>query len=181
MLVGVGLVVVGSLIDLFVPIRSIVVTLVGLGTVVVGCGYFFIRYLKWRHAFMTVTTKRILLERGVLTTSTRAVPLSKIDDVACQQSFLGKIFNFGALTIDNANIEGGEALACVADPLGVRRLITNTATVPKTLPINNETRIVHTSHLVDELERLARLYSDGFITLTEFEASKARLLRDDHS
>jgi putative membrane protein len=181
-LVALGLVVVGSLVELYLPLHSIVVTVVGLGIVVVGCSYFFVHYLEWRHAFMTVTTKRILLEKGVFTTSTRAIPLSKIDDVACKQSLLGKIFNFGGLTIDNANLEGGEALACVADPLSVRRLITNTTSAPKQTPPQAPSPTydhpAQASSLVDELERLARLYSDGFITLVEFEASKARLLRD---
>ncbi len=46
-----------------------------------------------------VTNKRILTKRGFIALSTKGMPLSHIESIDVDQTFLGRIFNYGNITI----------------------------------------------------------------------------------
>lgn len=180
---------IGLILVVYFPIRSSIVNWSATAAVAVAAAYFAVHFVSWRHEFMVISTKRVILQRGVITRSTREIPLHKISDVSCRQSLLGRMVGFGSLDIDSEHADASEQLRYVARPVEVRALLASmafgrahddepstTTQVPPGSQVQGATSGVH---LVDELERLTKLYTDGFINLEEFERSKRHLLGGD--
>lgn len=181
-LLALVVVVSGATAVILFPVHGPISNLIGTTVVTIGAAYFIYRFFAWRNEFMVVTPVRVLLQRGVFTRSTREIPLGKINDVTCSQSFLGRMLNYGNMTLDSANSAGSEVLDGICRPLEIRSVISEQS-MPTVVPVrfgeSSSRRQEGTMEatLVDELERLSRLYSEGYITLSEFEISKARLLQ----
>ncbi len=146
-----------------------------------GVGFFTYHWLYWKDEFMIITSKRVVLEKGVLSRSTREIPLNKINDVSCQQSLFGRMFHYGNIEIASANVKGPEKIHCIPEPLAIRSLIATVSTkepAKKQAPENVVPPSPKTgSSFVDDLERLTVLYQQGMITTSEFQAAKDMLLQ----
>lgn len=62
----------------------------------------FIPFLRWITTQYVFTNRRIIIRRGLLTKQGRDMPLSKVNNVTFEVSFLGRILNFGRLIIQSA-------------------------------------------------------------------------------
>ncbi len=146
-----------------------------------GIGFFVYHWLYWKDEFMLITSKRVVLEKGVLSRSTREIPLNKINDVSCQQSLFGRMFHYGNIEIASANVKGPERIHCIPEPLAIRSLIATVSTKepakkkPSENPVAPPPKVG--SNFVDDLERLTALYQQGMITSSEFQAAKDLLLQ----
>jgi uncharacterized membrane protein YdbT with pleckstrin-like domain len=177
---------IGLILVVYFPIKSPIVNWSATAVVAVAAAYFAVHFVSWRHEFMVISTKRVILQRGVVTRSTREIPLHKISDVTCRQSLLGRMIGFGSLDIDAEHADASEQLRYVAHPVEVRALLASMAfghahddeetTSPSGTPNAPFLATASGVNLVDELERLTKLYRDGFINLDEFERSKKHLL-----
>ena len=58
--------------------------------------------VKFKNIELAITNKRVVGKVGVANTSALDAPLNKIQNVSVQQTFGGKIFNYGTVTIDTA-------------------------------------------------------------------------------
>ena len=58
--------------------------------------------VKFCHIELAITNKRVVGKVGVLNTAALDAPLNKIQNVAVQQPFFGKIFNYATIKIDTA-------------------------------------------------------------------------------
>jgi uncharacterized membrane protein YdbT with pleckstrin-like domain len=58
--------------------------------------------VKFNHIELAITNKRIVGKVGVLNTRALDAPLNKIQNVAVDQPFFGKIFNYGTVKVDTA-------------------------------------------------------------------------------
>jgi membrane protein YdbS with pleckstrin-like domain len=56
----------------------------------------------------TITTKRVIAERGILSKDRHEVRISDIREINLDQTFAGRIFRFGSVGIDTAAEVGGE-------------------------------------------------------------------------
>lgn len=65
-------------------------------------------YLLWWSASLTVTDQRVIFEEGILTRSSKVIPLDRVQDVTTHQTLLGRILNYGLVEIDVANVAGAE-------------------------------------------------------------------------
>ncbi len=63
---------------------------------------------------LAVTNKRVVGKVGVLSTKTMDAPLNKVQNVSCSSGLIGKIFNYGTVTISTA--AGQIAFAYVKSP-----------------------------------------------------------------
>jgi len=63
-----------------------------------------------------LTTKRVIKETGILNLSSKESQLTKIQNVSHFQSFLGRIFNFGDVTLQTASGMGYTALYGISSP-----------------------------------------------------------------
>jgi len=70
-----------------------------------------------------VTNKRIIAKRGFIRRHTLEILLPKVESITVHQSILGRILNFGTVTVIGT---GGtrESFKSIFDPVGVRRKIT---------------------------------------------------------
>lgn len=65
-------------------------------------------YLLWSSASLTVTDQRVIHEEGILTRSSKVIPLDRVQDVTTHQTLLGRILNYGLVEIDAAGVAGAE-------------------------------------------------------------------------
>ncbi len=80
----------------------------------------------WFHRFTTetdVTNLRVVHKTGFITRKTFEISLDKVESVDVDQTILGRIFNYGDVTIRGVG-EGTERIATIASPLAFRNSIT---------------------------------------------------------
>src|SRR5665213_3669473 len=75
-----------------------------------------------------VTDHRIIVKRGVLSLHTVELNVDKVESVDVDQSLLGRMFNYGEVTIHGVGARW-DPIPLISDPLGFRNAIT-THTAP---------------------------------------------------
>lgn len=99
------------------PTFDLVFTLVVLAAVGLWA---LIVWLKWASAALTVTDQRVILEEGIFTRSSKVIPLERVQDVATNQTLLGRVLNYGQVEIDAAGAKGAEIFPYVGSPETLR-------------------------------------------------------------
>lgn len=75
--------------------------------VAVGALWWVLRpLLVWASATYTVTNRRLITRRGVLTRRGHDIPLSRISDVAYEHDLLDRVLGCGTLVISDASTHG---------------------------------------------------------------------------
>jgi uncharacterized membrane protein YdbT with pleckstrin-like domain len=95
-------------------------SLVGLG----GAGWLL---WKWFERFTTeidVTDKRVIYKKGFISRDTVEMNMDKIVSVDVKQSILGRILDYGTITINGAGDNNLEPLPTIGSPLTFRSHIT---------------------------------------------------------
>ncbi|MFT4298572.1 MAG: PH domain-containing protein [Aeromicrobium sp.] len=64
-------------------------------------------FLRWYLWTYTLTNRRIVEQKGVLTRTGRVIPLSRINDVSYEKNLNDRILGSGTLIIHNASDEAG--------------------------------------------------------------------------
>jgi uncharacterized membrane protein YdbT with pleckstrin-like domain len=77
-----------------------------------------LRYLRWRYTTYTLTDRRVLVSRGVLSRFTESIALDRVQDVRVRQGLLARVFKAGSVEIESAGRDGHEVLRHVRDPVG---------------------------------------------------------------
>ena len=80
----------------------------------------------WFHRWTTetdVTNKRVVHKTGFIKRRTFEIPLDKIESVDVDQTILGRILNYGDVTIMGVG-EGRQRISTIASPLAFRSSIT---------------------------------------------------------
>jgi len=83
-------------------------------------------FRAWFHRFTTetdVTNMRVVHKTGFIQRRTFEMALDKIESVDVDQSILGRILNYGDVTINGVG-EGREKIRTIASPLAFRSAIT---------------------------------------------------------
>jgi uncharacterized membrane protein YdbT with pleckstrin-like domain len=92
--------------------------------VALAAAYWMIR--GWFHRLTTetdVTDRRVVHKTGFIKRRTFEIALDKIESVDVEQSILGRIFNYGDVTIMGVG-EGRQTISTIASPLAFRSAIT---------------------------------------------------------
>ncbi len=66
--------------------------------------------VRWRSTHYVITTRRVLIRRGVFSHSGRDITLGRISDVAYEQTLSDRLFRSGTLHIESAGENGQETL-----------------------------------------------------------------------
>lgn len=174
------LVLVGIIVLLFVHVVGAFGTFAGIVVIIFGLGRALIAYLHYHDEFTLVTSSRILYQEGLFRQATQEIPLNKVNDVSCKQGVLGRWFDYGELRVDSSVPNRNLELECIPFPL-VHRAMISTLTVsnPSTAKAVQPSKVEppRTTSLVDQIEKISRLYLDGLISLDDYENLKARLLK----
>jgi uncharacterized membrane protein YdbT with pleckstrin-like domain len=75
-----------------------------------------ITWLRWNGTSFTITDQRVILDRGVLSRTSKIIPIDRVQDVSTRQPILGRIFGYGTVEIDAAGSQGAELLDHVPGP-----------------------------------------------------------------
>ena len=79
-------------------------------------------YIRQVTSEFAVTTNRVVVKTGLLTRNTIEIQLSKVESVQVQQDLLGRLLNYGTITVSGT---GGthEPFALIDDPINFRRAV----------------------------------------------------------
>jgi uncharacterized membrane protein YdbT with pleckstrin-like domain len=92
--------------------------------VLIGVLWWFVRpLLVWLAASYTVTTRRLITRRGVLTRHGHDIPLSRISDVAYEMDLFDRMLGCGTLRISDASTDGEVVLPDIPHVEDVQRRI----------------------------------------------------------
>lgn len=80
--------------------------IIALGVLLLIAGTF-IPFLTWLMWTYTVTDRRIVEQKGILSRTGRVIPLSRINDVEFEKSLTDRILGCGTLILRNASEETG--------------------------------------------------------------------------
>ncbi len=122
-IVALLLLIVSATIAVAIP-AAVMVAWAGAGIAAVVAIYFTFR--GWFHRLTTetdVTDRRVVHKTGFIKRRTFEIALDKIESVDVEQTILGRIFNYGDVTIMGVG-EGKQTISTIASPLAFRSAIT---------------------------------------------------------
>jgi uncharacterized membrane protein YdbT with pleckstrin-like domain len=92
---------------------------IGVGVVLVGVIWALVEQVELRTSEFAVTTTRLIFKVGLVARYTTELLLPKVESIAVNQGLVGRLLNFGDLTVTGA---GGarEQFRRVRDPIGFR-------------------------------------------------------------
>lgn len=82
----------------------------------------FVRWFLWTYS---LTTKRVIEQKGILTREGRVIPLSRINDVSFEKNLNDRILGCGTLIIHNASDEEGLQLRDIPRIEDFHRTVSN--------------------------------------------------------
>ena len=103
------------------PVLPWIVLAVSVVLIVWGSIVPFLRWYLWTY---TLTNKRIVEQRGILTRSGRVIPLSRINDVAFEKNLNDRILGSGTLVIHDASDQAGLELRDIPRIEDMHRTVT---------------------------------------------------------
>ncbi len=135
------------------------------------------RYMKWINEEYAITNFRVIQIRGVFSKDVIDSSLEKVNDLKMNQSFFGRIFNFGDIEILTASELGVNKLKRILNPIGFKtamlnakeELEHNAAPVEPAVQENKE-------DILRLIAKLDQLHLTGDISDEEFKQKKAELL-----
>lgn len=100
-------------IEVFVTCSACIFAVALLGTIIVTLNYI--------NSNFTLTSRRVIKERGGLKHRSLEIYLKQVDSVFVETSFLGKLLGYGTIVIMSGAVK--ESLISVANPQEIRRCI----------------------------------------------------------
>ena len=105
-LAAVGALLLVATVAAFTPIATIWAVLLGLLLFLIPAFY----HLKQKLVRYTLTDSKLEIDAGLISRTTRSVPLRRIQDVTVSASVMQRLLGFGDLMIDNASEEAGKVI-----------------------------------------------------------------------
>jgi hypothetical protein len=99
-----------------------VLALVLLGPFVIGIFIFFERMFRKWTTEIVVTNHRLVVKTGWIARKSQEVSLEKVEEIKLDQSFWGRILDYGSLDIRGTGV-GNIQLPNIDDPVGLRLAI----------------------------------------------------------
>jgi len=143
------------------------------------------KLIAWLTSNFAVTSDRVIHRQGFIAKRSMEIPLEAINDVRFEQGILDRIVGAGTLVISSASEFGCNSFDNIRNPEGVQMAIYEQGE-------SNKKRMYQGSaggqgsppppptalSTTTELERLAKLRAEGVLSEEEFQAQKAKILRE---
>lgn len=78
-------------------------------------------YLSWANRMYIVTNYRVIAVRGVINKSSFDTSIEKVNDISTQQSFWGRVFNYGTVELLSGSDAGDNKMNDIGNPLEFKR------------------------------------------------------------
>ena len=132
-------------------------------------------FVDWVTSHFAVTTDRLIHREGWFAKRSMEIPLENINDVRFNQTVFERMIKAGDLAIESAGEFGQQNFTDIRDPENVQKVIYEVSEANKQRMYTGGRG--GDASVADELTKLDRLRDEGVISNEEFEAQKARLLR----
>lgn len=103
------------------PVRTLVLVV----AVVAVVWWTVIPFVRWLTSTYTITNKRLVEQRGILTRTGRIIPLSRVNDVAFEKNLDDRILGSGTLVIHDASEQSGLSIRDIPHVEDVHRTLTS--------------------------------------------------------
>lgn len=130
-------------------------------------------FLLWYNRKYVVTNRRVIQISGVINKNVTDSSLEKVNDVKMEQSFWGRLFNFGDIEILTASELGANLFQTIGDPIQFKTAMLN---AKEELESGRALRPEAEEDIPSLIARLDALRQQGIITTEEFQRKKAELL-----
>jgi uncharacterized membrane protein YdbT with pleckstrin-like domain len=96
-------------------------------------------FIRWSSRSFTITDRRVILDTGIFSRSTKVIALDRVQDISTNQSLLGRVLGYGRIEIDSAGAAGTEVLSALPNPGRFRDAVFAEAENLRTHGVNPET------------------------------------------
>ena len=140
------------------------------------------KFVAWATSIFAVTTDRVIHRQGWIAKRSMEIPLEAINDVRFEQGIFDRLVGAGTLLISSASEFGTNTFDDIRHPEEVQRTIYHQGEMNKKRMYQGDAPPAAAPptpgapSATTELERLAKLRTDGVLTEEEFQAQKARIL-----
>jgi membrane protein YdbS with pleckstrin-like domain len=139
---------------------------------VAAVGAFFARWLRaWADEFV-VTDHRVMRRVGLITRETQQAPLDKIQDITVEQSWLGRLLDYGDVILETAAEHGTLVFPFVANPESFRNRLWGQGPRPGAA----RSPAVPSPSAGDRLAELERLRREGLVSEPEYAEKRRKIL-----
>ena len=125
--------------------------------------------LIWSNRQYIVTNRRVIQIAGVINKDVTDSSLEKVNDVKLEQSFWGRLLNFGNIEILTASELGVNRFSRLAQPILFKKAMLNAKEQLEQVPSSQ-------GDLVDVIAQLDGLRKRGVLSEQEFQRKKTELL-----
>jgi uncharacterized membrane protein YdbT with pleckstrin-like domain len=116
LLLPIALVILVGLLDAFQAIPSDYRIVATLAAVAVLGLWLIVVWIRWNSRSFTITDRRVILDTGVVSRASKVIALDRVQDIATNQSLLGRMLGYGRIEIDSAGAAGAEVLSALPHP-----------------------------------------------------------------
>ncbi len=139
-------------------------------------------FFSWWNRKYIITDFRVIQISGIINKDVIDSSLEKVNDVKLTQSFLGRIFNFGTVEILTASERGVNRIRLLGDPIRFKTTMVNAKESLKSGSYDRRRGAaknmgIPTNDIPSLIAQLDNLRQQGVISLEEFQAKKAELLK----
>jgi hypothetical protein len=169
-LIAAGIVVAAAVVGAFYP-----VALAGIALALFPLGFGVGDLLNWWNRQYIVTTRRVIQLFGVFNKNVIDSSLEKVNDVKMEQSFLGRMFNYGDIEILTASELGVNLFQRITDPIRFKTIMLDAkAKLGEDGGTGEGGR--RGEDVPEMIAKLDELRKQGVLTEEEFSRKKAELL-----
>ena len=130
--------------------------------------------LKWKSEEYLVTSRRVVHASGILSKRILDSSLSKINDVILEQTWLGRIFDYGTIRILTATDEVINNLNRISKPISFKHAMLEAKARMEPIGAASSSPGVTPTQL---LEELGRLKARNMITEEEYQEKRKEILK----
>ncbi len=136
--------------------------------------------IKWWFTSYVLTSERLITRTGMIARSGIELPLQNINNVLFNQSVIERVLKSGDLLIESAGESGQSEFTNIPNPEEFQSLLYRTREEQQRKTATEESAISaeFTKDPTEQLERAARLRSEGVLSEEEFQAMKRKILGD---
>lgn len=158
--------------------------------VVGALGWFLVRLVEWRTTNFVVTSDRCIYRSGIVSKQGIEIPLDRINTVFFNQSIFERVIGAGDIAIESAGEGSRQEFSDIRDPGNVQHEIYRQmeayenrrqdrlgSVMSAGAALSETTQVQAGMSIPDQIAQLATLRDQGHLTVEEFEAKKAELLR----
>ena len=108
-----------------------VVAIFGLSLIIV--------WIRWNSRSFTITDRRVILDTGIFSRSSKVIALDRVQDISTNQNLGGRILGYGRIEIDSAGAAGAEVLSALPSPQRFRDEVFSRAEALRATGLPHET------------------------------------------